>query len=136
VIIILDGPLIPWKAHGGYGKRSFNPLYKEREMIRWKIKEQNPDGVEWIEGPVKISYDFYFAIPKSFSKKKRLQIGHSLLRPTARPDLTNLVKFYEDCIKEFIFEDDSQVVEFSCRKFYGEKPKAIIKVERVQTENL
>lgn len=131
MLIIIEGDPIPWKAHMGYGRKSFNPLYKEREMVQYFIKSQ-PDFHRF-EGPVFLCFDFFFKIPKATSKIKRTGMVNGIIRPMTRPDVSNCIKFYEDCLKEILFDDDSQVVQIHARKFYGEKPRTIIKVERVDT---
>ncbi len=133
MLIILEGPLIPWRAHGGYGRKSFNPLYAERKQVQWQITEQNPGGVQKILGPIHIQYTYYFPIPKSWSKKKTQRAMDNEIYPGTRPDLTNLIKFYEDCLKDFVIEDDSFVCSVSARKFYAENPKVVIKISKIES---
>lgn len=132
MLIILNGPLIPWKSHGGSGRKSFNPLYKEREQVQWQIKSQNPLGIEMIKGPVRVDFTYYFQIPKSFSKVKRLKAIFGNIVPTVRPDGSNLNKFYEDCIKDFVIEDDSFIVASSFEKRYADKSSVVIKISRIE----
>ncbi len=127
MILEIEGHPVPWKAHAGYGRRSFNPLFREREYVQWQIKNQIGSGFNLIEGPVSVVFTYYFPFPKSMSKKKRDQgCPH-----TKRPDITNLNKFLEDCLKTIVIVDDSQVVEITGRKFYSSDVKTVIKIEEL-----
>jgi Holliday junction resolvase RusA-like endonuclease len=123
--LTIEGRPIPWRAHQGSGKRSFNPLYKEREYVRWQIRNQTN---EFVEGALDVLFIFYFAIPKSFSKKKALLAEKGLIRPTTRPDSTNLCKFMEDCLQGVVFEDDCQIVDTQIRKYYSLQERTLIRI--------
>lgn len=127
---IVEGIPVPWKAHAGYGRRSFNPLYKERDYVQWQVKSQN-NKEDIISGPVSVRCVFHMPIPKATSKVKRREMLNNNLHHIKRPDLTNLYKFLEDCLKGIIFEDDSQVCEVSLKKIYSEKCKTVITVIRI-----
>lgn len=131
MLIIIEGDPVSWKAHAGYGRKSFNPLYKEKDMVQHYIKIQ---ALDFLDGPIKVTFDFYFKMPKSTSKSRKDSMIKGVLRPVSRPDASNCIKFYEDCLKGLLFEDDSQVVEITARKWYAEKPKVVIKVERLTQE--
>lgn len=130
-MIKLEIPGIPisWRAHAGSGRRSFNPLYKEREMIQWYVKNQTS---VFLEGALHIDYEFHLPIPKSFSKKKRRAAIEGVLPHISKKDCTNMQKFFEDCIKGILFEDDAQVISGSFKKLYSENPHTIITVSEVK----
>jgi Holliday junction resolvase RusA-like endonuclease len=73
--------------------------------------------------------DIYRPIPKSLSKKKRLEAIARTLRPTKKPDLDNLVKGIKDRMNKVFWHDDAQIVDMTVRKFYSENPRAVVKVE-------
>lgn len=130
ILIELSGVPVPWKAHAGYGKKSFNPRFIERETFQWQIKSQY-NQLKPLGGPVRTNYTFHMPIPESTSKVRRLQMLNGRMHHIKRPDCTNLLKFYEDCLKGIVFEDDSQVVEINVRKIYDERPRVTIKVEAI-----
>lgn len=130
LIITIDAIPVPWAAHRGYGRNSFNPRYKEREFYHWQIKPQYNREIP-IAGPVSVDYTYFLPIPKSFAKDKRRQALNSCYRHMVRPDLDNLNKFLSDALKGVVFQDDSQIVTCNSRKLYGEKPKTIIKIEEL-----
>ena len=129
MLIIIEGDPISWKAHSGYGRKSFNPLYKEREMVQYFVKNQS--DFHHFDGPICLHFDFFMKIPKATSKIKRVAMINGSIRPITRPDASNCIKFYEDCLKGILFDDDSQVIEIKARKFYSDKPKTIIKVSNI-----
>lgn len=124
--IIIPGIPIPWMAHAGYGRRSFNPRYKEKSYTQWHIREQYQGAI--LEGAVSVCYDFGMPVPKGTSKVKTQKMLEAVIDHTKRPDCTNLTKFYEDCIKEIVFKDDSQVIESIAHKFYSEHPQTLITI--------
>lgn len=77
---------------------------------------------------------FVFEMPKSWSKKKRLELNGKLHK--SKPDLDNLEKGFLDCIFDKISKerynftkliDDKEVcIKFGCMKVWGEKSQIII----------
>jgi hypothetical protein len=45
-----------------------------------------------------------------------------------KPDLSNLIKFYEDCANGILFHDDKQIVELKSKKKYSLNPRTVITV--------
>ena len=68
---------------------------------------------------VGITVDAYFQIPKSYTKGKRLACQHNINRPAKKPDIDNTLKVVLDALNKAAYEDDKQVVEVSCRKWYS-----------------
>lgn len=61
----------------------------------------------FFNNPVDMIITFFFEMPQSWSeskKRKRENTAH-----IQKPDLSNLVKFYEDSMNGIMFKDDSQV---------------------------
>ncbi len=65
----------------------------------------------------------YYGIPKSVSKKKRLQMLSGQIRPTKKPDTDNIVKIIADSLNGVVYYDDAQLVDTTVHKFYAEKPR-------------
>lgn len=84
---------------------------------------------ELLSGPLAMSFEAVFAIPKSWSKKR---VAANDTRPeyvTKKPDLDNLCKSLADGMNGVVYGDDSQIGEFHmCRKVYGAKPGVVVKV--------
>lgn len=80
---------------------------------------------------LKCDITIYKSIPKSVSKIKREQMINKTLLPITKPDLDNCIKSILDGLNKVAFNDDKQIVELSCRKFYGEEAKTIVIIEEV-----
>lgn len=130
-MIEIEIPLEPvsWLAHRGYGKKAFNPRYKEREAFQWYIRQQYKEKP--LDGPVSVSYHFFFNIPKCTSKRNKLLMGQGIYYHIVRPDCSNCMKFTEDCLKNILIVDDNQVVECYGYKYYSDYPRVEIKIQRM-----
>lgn len=128
IAIEIEGIPVPWRAHAGYGRRAYNPRAGEKEFYQFHIKRQylhnNP-----IDIAVSILAYYCLPIPQSISKKERENILAGRVKHIKRPDIDNLNKFLNDCIKGIVIKDDSQVVEMKSHKVYGEKPKTKVYIE-------
>lgn len=82
-----------------------------------------PDG-----GYVTVAVDAYFKIPKSYTKRKRLDCEHNIIRPDKKPDIDNVLKAVLDALNKVAYEDDKQVVEVICRKWYS-RSSGFLKVQ-------
>ena len=71
-----------------------------------------------------LSLRIYRAIPKSMSKKKREAALAGVLRPTTKPDVSNVLKGVEDALKGLWYVDDSQIVGYGeLGKWYDKQPR-------------
>jgi Holliday junction resolvase RusA-like endonuclease len=67
---------------------------------------------------------FYMPIPKSWSKKKNLELnGKPVL---VKPDSTNLLKMIEDRMNEIIYDDDKRIYDVRGVKLYSDTPSVDI----------
>lgn len=126
-MIVIEGIPVSWLAHAGYGRRSFNPRFKEKAYAQYHIREQHKKGI--INSACSITYTFHMPIPKGVSKKKYMQMLNGVIEHTKRPDCSNLTKFYEDCLKGIAIQDDSLVVESIARKVYSDHPRTEINIK-------
>ena len=95
-----------------------------REIARSVMRNDAP-----LKGQLRITADFFMPIPKSTPKWMMSLVLHKMIRPTTRPDTSNLLKAVEDGMNEIVYIDDSQIVEVVANKFYSENPRAEVKVE-------
>lgn len=130
-MIILDIPdkPIPYKAPQHGARCTFNPRYQEKQHIQWIIKQQY-DG-EILTGALSICFAFYFEVPKHWSKKKKEAALKGEIRPTTRPDCSNMLKFIEDCLIGIVIEDDSLAVHEEQDKWYAPHAHTVIKIEKI-----
>jgi Holliday junction resolvase RusA-like endonuclease len=128
ILLEIEGLPTAWSSHGGHGRRSFNPRFREKAYAQWQIKAQY-NQQKPLSCAVKVTFIFHMPIPFGTSKIRRLQMLNDKIHHTKRPDTTNLQKFAEDCLKGIVLEDDSQVVEVSAKKIYGENSKTVLRIE-------
>jgi len=127
--LTVDGLPVSWLAHRGYGKKSFNPRFKEKQFYQWQIKSQWNQNT--LSGPVHLEITYHMPIPQGTSKVRKTQMLNGLMFPITRPDIDNLNKFLLDCLKTICMEDDNQVYKITAQKIYGLAPKTIVKVHPV-----
>lgn len=123
----------PKFARRGKFTTTYNDQETEEGKFMFHLMRQLPDGFKPFEGDVPLFLDcvFYMPIPKSTSKKKRAQMIAGEIMHTKKPDTDNLIKFVKDCSNEIIWHDDSQIVYVRGRKFYGEDPRTLIFVNKL-----
>lgn len=116
----------PRACRRGQHIQIYNDQEKVMEQCIWQIKSQFNNEPYTV--PIHLSMLFYFPIPKGTSKVRTSQSLAGLLVPMKRPDLSNLFKFYEDCMNGIVYEDDSQVTSFDSKKVFGLVAKTIIQI--------
>lgn len=79
-----------------------------------------------IVGAIKAEILIIYGITKSTSKKDRLLMLSDILKPCKKPDIDNIMKIIFDALNGIAYKDDSQIVQVSCRKMYGDEPKVIV----------
>lgn len=82
---------------------------------------------------VAVTVDAYFKIPKSYTKRKRLECEHNIIRPDKKPDIDNVVKVVLDALNKVAYEDDKQVIGIGCRKWYSHS-SGFLKVHILEVE--
>ena len=75
--------------------------------------------------PVSVEIRIGQAIPKSWSKTKRIRAELGEIVPLSRNgDIDNIAKSILDALNGFVYEDDCQVVRLKIVKFYSAEPYA------------
>lgn len=94
------------------------------------------DGEKFfLTGAVHMTVNVYVAIAKSTPKKTREKMLTGELKPITRTgDLDNLFKAISDALNGVAYDDDSQIIDATIRKFYGEQAKAEITIREVTNE--
>ena len=111
----------------------------EEGRFLWECKRQLM-AIGWITPiergiPVELLCRFYFPVPKSDKKLlRRVQEGE-LVFHVIKPDLSNCIKFIEDCWNDFVFHDDAQIVRISALKYYSLEPRTGITVATLGNED-
>ena len=103
------GPFTPKKTV------AYETLIKELFAIKYP-------NFKPLEGSLSLNMIAQFQVPKSTSKKKRADMLAGKIRPTKKPDLSNVIKIVEDALNMLAYRDDSQITMISARKTYCETP--------------
>jgi len=80
------------------------------------------------EAQLIINIKAYFTIPKSVSKKKKLEMLDGNVRPTKKPDFDNIGKIIADSLNDIAYRDDSQLVSGTVEKYYSDKPRVEVEI--------
>ena len=98
----------------------------------------------YFEGNVKMSIVCYYgitkkdikAIAKNNIKTKEFKEARAkldgVIRPTKKPDLDNVIKVIADSLNGIAYKDDAQIVEVVAKKFYSNRPRVEVTIEKIQ----
>ena len=132
-IFEIYGPPIPQKQTrftcAGGKPRTWDPSKVDKEKIQWQIKPFAPK--EPLTGAIELTIHFYLAIPKNTPSKTRKAMINRIILPVVKPDEDNLAYIVSNALKNLVYKDDNQVCVKHVYKFYGEKPKTVIKVREI-----
>lgn len=113
-------------SKGGF-VRTYDPMAKDKEDFV-KYVSENYD-IKKIEGMIDVMIIANFAIPKSYSEKRKKALDGQM-RPK-KPDVDNIAKFYLDALNEILYDDDAQIVSLNVIKRYSILPSVIITFDEV-----
>lgn len=108
-------------ARGRFAQVYKDPKQRSEEAVFKEEASRFRPSEPWT-GPLMLGIKAYLPIPRSKSKKWQRDAMAGLIRPTGKPDTSNIIKMAEDCMNEVFWIDDSQVVEYlpGTGKWYGE----------------
>ena len=79
---------------------------------------------------IRIRLKFKFEVPKSYSKKKRLEAIEGKLRPT-KADIDNYIKAVLDGLNKKAWKDDRYIIGILAEKEYSEESCIEVSIETV-----
>lgn len=79
---------------------------------------------------IRIKMKFKFEVPKSYSKKKRLEALEGKIRPT-KADIDNYIKSVLDGLNKKAFKDDRYVYAVLAEKEYSDEASIEVSIESV-----
>ena len=126
---IIPGDPIPLQRPR-FGKHRVYDSQKNAKL-NWELQltEQNVD-IKMFSGPLWLDVIFYMEIPSTATKKSVDKLLNSF--HVFRPDLSNLVKFAEDCCNEVLYKDDCQIAKISAEKRYDVWARTEITITEIQ----
>ncbi len=94
------------------------------ELVKWCYrKDIGNDKVADKDEPVRVEILAYFPIPKSTPKKYIPAMLDGRIRPTKKPDVDNITKIILDGLNGVAYDDDKQVTNQHCVKYYSSEPR-------------
>jgi Holliday junction resolvase RusA-like endonuclease len=116
------------RAGHGFSYKDKGQRLEEDKLITLMYQHRPPRP---LEGPLILSVNAFLPIPQSKSKKWKAEALAGTVRPTTKPDCSNLVKNLEDVMNGVFFRDDCQLVGLGISKFYGEPARWEISLREV-----
>ena len=90
----------------------------ERRIHAAAWAEMAKHNIDMTDRPVSIDIIAFMDIPKSWSKKKRLEAEYGAISPTGKPDIDNIAKAALDGLSGTLYADDKQVTSLRVKKTY------------------
>lgn len=81
-----------------------------------------------LEGALDLRMTAFLPVPASWSMKKQRDALSGTIRPTGKPDCSNLVKLVEDGMLQVCYRDDSQIVGLHVWKAYSDTPRTCVEI--------
>lgn len=106
--------------------KNYESSIKEAYLNSGCESYMNPDT------PLRLDMFVYHQIPKSVSKKKKQEMLDSIVRPTKKPDIDNILKSVCDSLNKVAFYDDTQIVDIYVKKYYDETPRLEILIRSIE----
>lgn len=132
MLIVVEGEVVP-KGRARITRSGIAYTPKKTRDYENKLAffaQQAMKDTPLFEGPLVVHVEVTIPITESWSKKKREKALAGEIRPISRPDLDNYIKIL-DGINGIVWKDDSQIVELTARKIYGEKPRLFVDIDSV-----
>lgn len=108
---------------------SYTPAQTRHEEARIKaLAFKAMSGRSPLTGAVELRFVAHMPIPPSWSKRKQAAALADQIRPTPKPDLSNLIKLCEDAMNKTVFLDDSQITDGGIFKRYSAAPRLVIEI--------
>lgn len=130
---MVEGTAVPKQRPRISGRQAYTPKrtkdYEERVRDAFRSSYHGFFPAFGKDVPVRICISVNQAIPKSWSKKKRLQAEQGIIVPLSRNgDIDNIAKSILDALNGFAYEDDCQVTTLVITKVYGNEPCAEVRL--------
>jgi len=91
---------------------------------------------EPIEGPIKVVINFFYPIPKRFTKAQKLLAVKRMIAPTVKPDIDNCIKGVFDALNKIAWNDDNQVARVISSKWYSDNPRIEVTIDHLTFEEV
>lgn len=93
------------------------------------VAYKNATNIVFNDEPILMHIYAYCPMPKSFSKRKRIEAAECRIFPTAKPDCDNIAKAVCDALNGVAYKDDKQIVGLFVHKLYSIVPRVEIELD-------
>lgn len=143
IFLTIPGKPISKQTH----RNAYKVDWKNKEVKSWNWFPQRAEANDvsnimrsqyngpLIDEGVFIIFEFYMPIPTRWSKDLKEKARNGILHHMVKPDSSNLVKFYEDCMNGVIIFDDSRVIWGPPIKLYADIPRTEILIKPFKYED-
>jgi Holliday junction resolvase RusA-like endonuclease len=128
IFLKIDGDPIAKKrprfcVRAGFAK-AYDIQGTEIDTFQARVKKQYWE--EPIDSPISIKLKYFMPMPKSWSKKRKLEKESQV--HDSKPDCDNLIKFTTDCLNGLVYRDDALIYEIYAIKVYSSEPRTEIEI--------
>ena len=125
MIIAVEGNPLPLQRARSGKQGFYDPQMIAKRNFAYIVKEQYKDPP--ITTAIALTLDFYFAMPNSWSKKKKkLMEGKPHLD---KKDIDNLAKYVLDSLNYIVWEDDCLISDLHATKIWAKKGLTKIEIK-------
>lgn len=123
VILVVPGRPVP-QPRVRLGKSGFvyDPATHYKSLTRcaiWRDKSVIVGEEFLLTGALTCEFNFYLNCPNSWPASRKIQAYNGDILPKSRPDTSNYIKLYEDCLNDIVWKDDSQLIRVTGTKLYS-----------------
>lgn len=94
----------------------------------WSVSLEGQHEGPFFEPPIEMEVHFYFPIPPSYSKKKKSTAHYHFIAP----DLSNCIKFIEDCGHDILYRNDCIISRIIATKQYtAEESRTVLTIRQL-----
>ena len=117
-------------SRGGFA-RAYTPekTAAYENLIKLEFERQCPGEFYGAGTALRMKLIIYQQPAKSDSKRKTAAKLAGEIRPTKKPDCSNVLKSIEDGLNGVAYADDAQIVEIEVQKYYDLHPRVLVEIE-------
>jgi Holliday junction resolvase RusA-like endonuclease len=137
-IILAGPPRGKGRPRASVAKGGFVRMHTDEKTVKYETQlryaaQQAMAGRAPTDLPVRISMTIAFAVPESWSKRKKEQALAGVIWPCVKPDCDNSLKLV-DALNGIVWVDDKQVVVALVRKVYSTRPGLTIDIDTLNAQ--
>lgn len=107
-------------------------MAEKRAQLCYLAKQNRPNDLEaYFSHPLSVRLWFHMPVTVSSSLAQKNAKLNGLVMPSIKPDIDNLVKFW-DIANGILWRDDSQIVELHATQQYSETPCTVIEIKVIK----